>query len=142
MRTIGLIGLGLLGSAIAGRLRRAGFSVLGWDTSQRQREALVADGGRASDSALAAAQACRQIVLALPDSAVVASVLAEIQPALTPEVLIIDTTTGDPWAAERVGATIKSGPPPAWPPPASAASARARAAERRAAADANTIVVR
>jgi 3-hydroxyisobutyrate dehydrogenase-like beta-hydroxyacid dehydrogenase len=103
---LGLIGLGLLGTAIAARLRSAGRDVLGYDLSNERRDALVAAGGRSADAAVEVARQCDTIVLSLPDSRVAASVLAEIEPALRPAMLIIDTTTGDPQDAQRAGAAL------------------------------------
>ena len=39
--TVGLVGAGLLGQAIAARLLGAGYAVTGWDTSGTAREALA-----------------------------------------------------------------------------------------------------
>ncbi len=56
MATVGIIGLGLLGSAVAGRLRAAGHEVVGYDIVDARVQALVAIGGRAEPSAEAVAR--------------------------------------------------------------------------------------
>ena len=48
--TIGLVGVGLLGSAIAERLLAHGFRVLGFDLNASRLEALTALGGQAAGS--------------------------------------------------------------------------------------------
>ncbi len=91
-----MIGLGLLGSAIAKRLLAAGFPVCGFDTDAGCRARLDAAGGMAVGSAPEVAGACRSIILSLPDSGVVGSVLGELEAGLSDTRLFIDTTTGDP----------------------------------------------
>ncbi len=103
MNTIGLIGLGLLGSALAERWLRAGFTVLGYDISPAAREALNAIGGTPFDSPGALAERCDVVVLSLPDSKVVAAVIGLIEAQLHSGQLVVDTTTGDPADAELLG---------------------------------------
>jgi 3-hydroxyisobutyrate dehydrogenase-like beta-hydroxyacid dehydrogenase len=91
----GTIGLGLLGSAVAARLRAAGCELRGYDSDPRRLCAFVESGGVALDSASAVFAACEVTFLALPDSNVVASLL-EAAPTLTPGATVIDLTTGDP----------------------------------------------
>ena len=75
---LGQIGLGLLGSALAGRFLQAGFSVVGYDTDPERREAFRSLGGQPAASAAEVAQSSQRIVLSLPTSDTVASVLEEI----------------------------------------------------------------
>jgi 3-hydroxyisobutyrate dehydrogenase len=93
---IGLIGLGLLGSALAERMIAAGLEIIGFDLQATQMERLSERGGRLASSAKAVAGECDSIVLCLPDSAVVQQVVAELDVQLRPSRLIIDATTGDP----------------------------------------------
>ena len=69
MDTIGLIGVGLLGSSIAARLSASGYGVLGYDLLPERR--------RGANSAQEVADKCRTIMLCLPTSDVVAEVLPE-----------------------------------------------------------------
>ena len=50
MRRIGLVGVGLLGSAVARRLLQHGFEVIGYETRTTQSEALQPQGLRAAGS--------------------------------------------------------------------------------------------
>src|SRR2546427_11260453 len=45
MTTVGVVGLGLLGSAVAARLRAGGHVVVGYDVVAEKGQALVAGGG-------------------------------------------------------------------------------------------------
>src|SRR2546426_5944543 len=48
MTTVGVVGLGLLGSAVAARLRAGGHVVVGYDVVAEKVQALVAGGGGAA----------------------------------------------------------------------------------------------
>src|SRR2546428_4730131 len=48
MTTVGVVGLGLLGSAVAARLRAGGHVVVGYDVVAQKVQALVAGGGGAA----------------------------------------------------------------------------------------------
>src|SRR5437867_2991730 len=100
---IGLIGLGLLGSSLASRLLASGFPVIGYDLDSGRRRALDQMGVRAVESPQAVAASCRRIMLSLPNSDVVASVVSEMEPRLNEDVVIIDTTTGDPEQTASLG---------------------------------------
>lgn len=94
--TLGLIGLGLLGSAMAERFKAAGFDVVGFDLNADRRREFEASGGKLAASPRDVAEACRRVVLSLPDANVSQTVVDQVLPALKPGDVIIDTTTGDP----------------------------------------------
>src|SRR5438876_689386 len=77
---VGIVGLGLLGSAVAGRLRVAGRDVVGHDVVPERNRALVAIGGRAVASAAAVAEAADPVWVAL-NSAAAAEALAMVERA-------------------------------------------------------------
>lgn len=104
--TIGIIGLGLMGGALAARLRRARFGVVGFDVDERRRRALRKLGGQSADSATEVFAKCDRVLLSLPNSDVVESVLSAAAPALRRGLLILDTTTGEPEATARLGARL------------------------------------
>ena len=108
MRGVGLIGLGLLGSAIADRLLAAAYDVVGHDLSAEACQRFERAGGRVAPSAGAVANACEVMILSLPDSKVVAGVVASLDAAIRPGLLIIDTTTGDPDDAAKLGTQLQS----------------------------------
>ena len=63
---IGLLGLGIMGSAIAPNLLKAGFEVVGFDPDPISRERLRTLGGSPVDSPLAVAQAAEVLISLLP----------------------------------------------------------------------------
>ena len=67
-RPVGVIGVGLMGTACAGRLRGAGFEVLGYDVDPRKLDGLRSLGGRAAGSIAEIARECDQVVLAVFDT--------------------------------------------------------------------------
>jgi 3-hydroxyisobutyrate dehydrogenase-like beta-hydroxyacid dehydrogenase len=91
---IGLIGVGLLGTALAERMLAGGKSLIALDLDhQRLRQLTQVQAAR---SAAEIAHQCRTIVLCLPDSRVVRSVVEQFGGEVQSGSLIIDATTGDP----------------------------------------------
>lgn len=64
--TIGLVGVGLLGTAVARRLLKAGHRVVGFDAAPDRVRALLAMGGEAATSARAVALASDAVCTLLP----------------------------------------------------------------------------
>jgi 3-hydroxyisobutyrate dehydrogenase-like beta-hydroxyacid dehydrogenase len=93
---IGLIGVGLLGSALAERMLNGGLEVLAFDLAPAALKSLRQLGGKPTRSAVEVASRCQTIVLCLPDSAQVAAVVSEIREQLPEGALLVDATTGDP----------------------------------------------
>jgi 3-hydroxyisobutyrate dehydrogenase-like beta-hydroxyacid dehydrogenase len=100
--TIGLIGAGLLGSALAERLLAAGFPLTVYDTDPARTSAAAGLGARPSSSANDAATAATHVILCLPDSNVSAAVLETLRSGLAAETIVIDTTTGEPAQTEQL----------------------------------------
>lgn len=94
---IGLIGLGLVGQAIAQRLREAGIATLGYDIRAKARAAF---DGEAADTVRALGERCDTVVLAVFDTAGVIDCVegaAGLLSATAPRTqLLIDCSTGDP----------------------------------------------
>lgn len=93
--SIAVIGLGLLGSAIAERLIAAGYEVIGFDTDVSRQESLHHLGVTFVES-LAETSTAECIVLSLPDATISTAVCDELTPSLSPATVILDTTTGEP----------------------------------------------
>lgn len=103
---VGLIGLGLLGAAIAERLHHSRITVRGWDIDAEKADALVRAGHVERQTPEEIAASCKLILLCLPNSAAVESVIAELEPHLRPETLIADSTTGSPRIVENLAARL------------------------------------
>lgn len=100
---IGLIGVGLLGSALAERMMGGGLPVAGYDLNPAALERLRVLGGSAAAAPHELAVRCRKIVLCLPDSHIVADVVHRLEDKLPREALLIDATTGDPEDTAALG---------------------------------------
>lgn len=106
MEAIGVIGLGLMGSALAERLRRGGRLVVGFDVRAECRDGLRSIGGEPVRSVREVFERARTILLSLPASDVVAEVIREAQ-ELVSGATIIDTTTGEPEATAALGERLE-----------------------------------
>ena len=105
-RPIGIIGLGLVGTALAGRLLHAGKPIIGYDVAEPRRSALRELGGDPKPSSGEVAAACDRLILSLPTTDVVESVIAEIEAQMRPGLMIVDTTTGEPQRTAALGAKL------------------------------------
>jgi 3-hydroxyisobutyrate dehydrogenase len=103
---IGVVGLGLMGTAITKRLRGAGFTVLGHDVDAKKMEAFAALGGRPASALADMARACHIVVLSVFTTdqveAVVEALLAS-HPTGRPLTLVC-TSTVDP---DRIAALAR-----------------------------------
>src|SRR5260221_6898686 len=80
---VGLIGIGLLGQALAHRLTGAGFEVAGFDLDPAKTAKLLDLGGRPATSVAYLAQRCSPIILAVFSTDQVEQVIEhELLPAL------------------------------------------------------------
>lgn len=104
--SVGLIGLGLIGSALAERLRGAGQHVVGWDLDPGRRVALQQSGGEVAEGGPEVFAICRRVLLSLPSHREVAAVVQAARASLSQGLTIIDTTTGDPAHSEALAADL------------------------------------
>ena len=96
---VGVVGVGLMGTAITRRLRGAGFGVLGYDVEPRQLAGLMALGGRAARSLEEVARACTTVVLCVFNTDQVEEVVAALlaaRPAGAGPFTVVCTSTVDP----------------------------------------------
>lgn len=103
---VGLVGAGLLGRVIAERLRAAGFAVCGYDIAPGALAGLRALGGEPAADAAVVFGRCRRVFLSLPSHVEVGALLHDPALELRPGTIILDTTTGDPAAAEALAAAL------------------------------------
>ena len=106
-KSIGLIGLGLLGSAVADRLVAAGYRVSGFDTNADCMNAFAAGNSPASESAAAVIRECPLVILSLPSSDVASRVIEDSRHAFFAGQTVIDTTTGNPTVMEQLGGSLR-----------------------------------
>jgi 3-hydroxyisobutyrate dehydrogenase-like beta-hydroxyacid dehydrogenase len=102
---IGLVGLGLVGTAMAERMLAEGFGVIGFDIDSAKCEHLEQLGGKAVGNPAQVAEQIDRIILSLPSTDVVLEVVEGTGGILeakskggsrTAPTYIIDTTTGEP----------------------------------------------
>jgi 3-hydroxyisobutyrate dehydrogenase-like beta-hydroxyacid dehydrogenase len=101
---VGLIGIGLVGSALARHFLDSGIEVIGFDIDPERNAGLEALGGTVASSPRQVAEHCRRVVLALMSPEIVDEVLNGEQGLLraeTPPRFVIDVSTGIPEAARR-----------------------------------------
>ncbi len=106
---LGIIGLGLVGTALATVLVQRGFAVVGHDIDPVRTDALVRLGGRSAASPAEIAAACPRVLLSLPTSDHVEQVVAGpagLLAAHTPPDIVIDTTTGHPQRTADLAARL------------------------------------
>src|SRR5688500_6992256 len=109
MATVGIVGLGLLGHAVASRLRAAGHDVTGYDVVAERRQALVALGGAAVESVAAVAGGADPVCVILPSLAAVEEVvLGDGGLAATgrPGQTIVQMSTISPALTERLAREV------------------------------------
>lgn len=97
--TIGLIGIGLVGTALAEQLLANGYAVVGHDIVAAQEDRLRQLGGQVVAGPREVAEAVDYLFLSLPDTTVVRQVIdgpGGILGAPRIPSYLIDTTTGDP----------------------------------------------
>ena len=90
---IGIIGLGKMGSAIASRLTRHGFSVSGWNRSRLPKEKEISLKIQVVESIPALARSAEIIILSLSNDDAVTAVLGDLCNNNLEDKLIVDTST-------------------------------------------------
>lgn len=108
---LGLIGLGLVGSALIERFRHRGLEIAGYDIDPLKIKAHEGEGFTPCVSPADVAGKARRIVLSLPDSHVVNDVVAGDKGILSvafPGAIIVDTTTADPQMSTALAKRLES----------------------------------
>ncbi len=91
--TVGVVGLGIMGGAMARRLAEAGFRTLGYDVSAEALARAADFGAQTMGSAAAVAEGASVVVLSLPSPAALAAVAAEISRSAAEDRTIMETGT-------------------------------------------------
>ena len=104
----GMIGLGIMGSAMSANLVRAGFAVHGFDPLPTARARLRAAGGHACSSAADVAARCRFIVLSLPSESALDAACEQLITANMRGLIVAETSTLPLAAKERACKRLKA----------------------------------
>lgn len=107
---VGLIGLGLVGNALARRLVAAGFEVMGYDLREDARAAFQAAHGRIGDSPRAVGASCPVVVLAVFDTAGAIETIEGPAGLIEGQEVraVIDCSTGVPEALEALAQRLRA----------------------------------
>ena len=106
--TVGFVGLGAMGSAMAANLVKRGFDVRGFDVRRAAVDALAGCGGTAAGSAAEAAAGAEVLVLMVVNAAQAEEVLFAngALEALAPGGVVVLMATCPPGAVERLAARV------------------------------------
>jgi 3-hydroxyisobutyrate dehydrogenase-like beta-hydroxyacid dehydrogenase len=100
---VGVIGLGLMGTAITERLLEFGYRAIVWNRTRDKAAPLEVRGAEWSDNPLAA---CERVIISLYTTEVVEAVLARLDGGLHAGQILIDTTTGEPNQTAALGVRL------------------------------------
>jgi 2-hydroxy-3-oxopropionate reductase len=101
--SVGVIGLGLMGTALTERLLDHNCRVAVWNRTRAKAAPVIAKGAHWSDNPLAD---CRRVIISLYTSEVVAEVLQQMESGFQPGQIILDTTTGEPEQTAALGGRL------------------------------------
>lgn len=113
---IAILGLGLMGSAIAGRLSGAGQALIGYDVDAAKRAAFTGAARQSVESVAQAVGRCDTLVLAVFDTTQVEQAIEGAQGIAAAardagkRVSVICTSTCDPDRIEQLAARLEGGP--------------------------------
>ena len=93
IKNVGMIGLGLMGTALTERLLQAGYTVWVHNRTREKAQPLVALGAHWSDNPLAV---CDRVLISLYTTDTVEEMLERLGDGLRASQILIDTTTGEP----------------------------------------------
>ncbi len=111
IKTIGFIGLGLMGSAMTKNLMAEGFAVRGYDINPDRMREFAARGGTPADSPADAARGADMVMTSLMTAEIVTEVVKGVRGALEamrPGTILIDTSTIHPDASAALAADLRA----------------------------------
>lgn len=92
-KTAGMIGLGIMGSAMSGNLLRSGFQVVGYDVLAERARLLEDEGGVAARDCREVATRCATIVTSLPSAGALLETAKVLATVAQPKTVVIETST-------------------------------------------------
>jgi putative dehydrogenase len=90
---VGMIGLGIMGSAMSGNLRKSGFQVIGYDVVAERTRALEREGGVAAGNCQSVAARCTAIITSLPSADALIETAKLLAAAAQSGSVVIETST-------------------------------------------------
>jgi L-threonate 2-dehydrogenase len=92
-QTVGIIGLGIMGGAMARNLKAGGFDVIGYDLDAKAISTAKAAGVRISESAAAVAEHAERCIVSLPSAKAVLATATAIAASPAKKRMIAETST-------------------------------------------------
>lgn len=93
MTTVGLLGLGIMGTAMSGHLLAGGFAVVGFDPIDERRQGLADAGGTAVSSAAEVAERADVLLTSLPSADAAQEVCAALAEHARRGTVVVETST-------------------------------------------------
>ncbi len=90
---VGVVGLGIMGSAMAGNLLQAGFEVIGHDVLAARRNALAKAGGKAARGAREVGRRAPIVITSLPSAQALREVAADLADSPGEGRIVVETST-------------------------------------------------
>lgn len=103
---VGIVGIGLLGSAISDRLLAVDTPLCGYDTDADSLTSFAKRGGIIANDAAQVIRTCQTVLLSLPESETVSTLVTQLRPMFESGQIVIDTTTGDPEQVIAIGDSL------------------------------------
>jgi 3-hydroxyisobutyrate dehydrogenase len=106
--TIGFVGLGNMGGPMVRRIIASGATVRAFDLSPEARARAVAAGAEEAETAAEAASGADIVILMLPNSAIVTSVVTDpdFATALAPGAVVLDMSSSEPNSTRKLAADL------------------------------------
>jgi 3-hydroxyisobutyrate dehydrogenase-like beta-hydroxyacid dehydrogenase len=92
-KSVGMIGLGIMGSAMSKNLIAAGFSVIGYDVLPKAVAAFASLGGRAAISVAEVGSGADIVITSLPSASALFDIVRELQTLPRAERIVAETST-------------------------------------------------
>jgi putative dehydrogenase len=108
-KPVGMIGLGIMGSAMSANLLKAGFRVVGYDVVPRRLQELRKAGGSPARSCREVAKRCDILVTSLPSAIALLDTAAELAKSARANQIVVETSTLPIPAKEEARKRLASG---------------------------------
>jgi len=106
--SIGVVGLGIMGSAMAGHLIKAGHHVVGYDVRAVRLRELRAAGGSAANNCVDVGRQARIIITSLPSEDALAQTVDALKQGARPSQIVVETSTLPIEVKQRARARLRA----------------------------------
>lgn len=107
MAQVGFIGLGAMGLPMTNRLVSAGHTVRGYDVSADRRDEFARIGGTPVESATAAADGAEIVILMLPHSGIVETIVDDLIEVLSSRTTLVDMSSSSPTSTRALAERLR-----------------------------------